>query len=183
MINLMLNLLNKTTRRQKTGFTLIELLVAMTIIGILAVIGLRAFTGAQAKSRDAKRKNDLSSIARALEVYYNDYNRYPTSNAGIINGCGPAGTTACPWGSTFATNGATYMQLLPNDPKGSYFYVGSGSDYQLYARLENLEDNAAAKSGGSNGSYDSTTCRPSGETGCNYGISSSNSSLEGTSVE
>lgn len=50
------------------GFTLIELLVVISIIAILATIGIAVFSGAQAQARDARRKADLASIAKAVET-------------------------------------------------------------------------------------------------------------------
>lgn len=62
----------------KSGFTLIELLVVIAIIGLLASIVLLALNGARAKSRDAKRIADVRQIASAMELFYNDFNSYPS---------------------------------------------------------------------------------------------------------
>lgn len=53
------------------GFTLIELLVVISIIGILSTIGFMAFQGVQKTARDTKRKADVATIAKALEMHYN----------------------------------------------------------------------------------------------------------------
>ncbi len=50
------------------GFTLIELLVAISILAILAVIGVSIFAGAQRNARDGKRKTDVDQMARAIET-------------------------------------------------------------------------------------------------------------------
>ena len=71
----MKKLLPKSVRNPQ-GFTLIELLVVISIIAILAVIGIAIFSGAQARARNAKRREDISAIAKALEV-----NRSPVSIA------------------------------------------------------------------------------------------------------
>lgn len=63
----MQKLLPKTSRNPK-GFTLIELLVVITIIAILAVIGLAIFTGVQARARNAKRRADVQAIVGAYEA-------------------------------------------------------------------------------------------------------------------
>lgn len=49
------------------GFTLLELMVAISIVAIMATIGLVVFSNAQKNARDAKRKQDIQSIAKALE--------------------------------------------------------------------------------------------------------------------
>ena len=64
--------------KNQSGFTLIELLVVIAIIGLLASIVLLALNGARAKSRDAKRIADVRQIASAFELFYNDFNTYPT---------------------------------------------------------------------------------------------------------
>jgi prepilin-type N-terminal cleavage/methylation domain-containing protein len=53
---------------QKKGFTLIELLVVISIISILATIGIASYQGAQKNARDARRRNDVDVIAKSLEV-------------------------------------------------------------------------------------------------------------------
>lgn len=65
-------------RDYKKGFTLIELLAVMAIIAILAGIVILSLNNARAKSRDSKRKADLDSIRTALEMYYDDFHKYPS---------------------------------------------------------------------------------------------------------
>lgn len=140
----------------KQAFTLIELLVVITIIGILASIGLNSFTSAQIKSRDVKRKTNLKQISDSLEAYYNDHGQYP-AEADIV------------WGASLTdANGTIYMVQLPADPtlglSYNYAYLDSGKKYQLYAHLENDQDlNLITITG--------PQC---GTKVCNYGISSSN---------
>jgi type II secretion system protein G len=59
------------------GFTLIELLVVVAILSILAAIAIPNFLEAQTRSKVAVAKNDMRTIATALEVYHMDNNRYP----------------------------------------------------------------------------------------------------------
>lgn len=160
----------KTTssHQRQAGFTLIELLVVVVIIGILAVIGINNFITSQMKARDSQRKQDLQTIAKALEMYYNDKGQYPDAiNNQILD---------IDWGAesgftdTEITNGAVYLTKMPMDPGNrSYFYTtdAGGTYYQLYALLENTRDNQI-ESGG----YASTDCGGAAE--CNYGISSTN---------
>lgn len=74
-----------TTDRKK-GFTLIELMISIAILGIVASVGLVIYNNAQMIGRDAKRKQDLQSIANALEIFYQQYKRFPCS-----------GTSPNPW--------------------------------------------------------------------------------------
>lgn len=49
------------------GFTLVELLVAITIVAVLAVVGIVIFSGVQSRARDTKRTQDLAAVAATLE--------------------------------------------------------------------------------------------------------------------
>lgn len=71
--------MNKKKKNIK-GFTLIELLVVISIISLIASMSVYAINLARAKARDARRKSDLLIIAKALELYYDDYSHYPVSN-------------------------------------------------------------------------------------------------------
>lgn len=53
----------------RKGFTLIELMVAISIVAILATIGIIMFSGAQGSARDAKRKGDLDDLKKAMYLY------------------------------------------------------------------------------------------------------------------
>lgn len=58
------------------GFTLIELLVVITIIAVLAVIGMAIFSRVSTNAADASSRSDVLAMAKALENHYN-----PTSGA------------------------------------------------------------------------------------------------------
>ncbi|MEP7167380.1 MAG: prepilin-type N-terminal cleavage/methylation domain-containing protein [Candidatus Woesebacteria bacterium] len=90
----------------RKGFTLIELLVVIAIIAILSTVGLTAFTNAQQRSRDAKRRADMSDTQKSFEQYY------ATSNA-YLAACGVAMYAQMPGGTA------------PTDPKNTGIYVYS----------------------------------------------------------
>lgn len=53
-----------------SGFTLIELLVVITIIAILATVGIVLYSGVSARGRDAKRMQEIDAIQKAMEKNY-----------------------------------------------------------------------------------------------------------------
>ena len=151
--------------KKQKGFTLLELLVVMAIMALLAGLGLRTFGSVQQKSRDGRRKQDLQSISKALEIYYNDFKHYPYASGGKIMGCGENSTEACTWGDMWqnSNNLTLYMSQLPQDPGGSqYFYLADpqGQTYRLFAYLENTEDDKIARNtNGQAAYYSGTYCR------------------------
>lgn len=60
----------------QAGFVEIAMMGAGAL-GMVLSVGLLALNSAREKSRDAKRVADVRQLASALELYRNDYNRYP----------------------------------------------------------------------------------------------------------
>ncbi len=65
--------------RKPSGFTLIELLVVMTIMAILATVGVAGYRHKTKVAREAVLKEDLFQMNHALEQYKVDRGRYPSS--------------------------------------------------------------------------------------------------------
>ena len=170
------------------GFTLIELLLVIGILGILAVIGLSTFTGAVIKGKDARRKADLSQLAKALEAYNGDFGAFPDDNAsgGIVGCVSGTGTTItlCPTvDGKFRTKRnveeIVYLDKFPTDPDSNkrYFYDVSADNetYSLYTALENLQDKDVKKLGNDPdpAGWGVNCGNPSGSPVCNYKITNS----------
>ncbi len=125
--------------KTRKAFTLIELLVVIAIIGVLATISIIALSNARAKSRDAKRAGDMKQIQTALELFFNDKNRYPTAEEFALDSIFST--------STYGTS--TYMQIIPDAPtpidgtctsnQNTFFYTQteSGNSYNISFCLGN----------------------------------------------
>lgn len=85
-----------------------------------------AFAGPQESSRDAKRLADIRQTAAALELYFNDKNRYPASKDGQPVGLAPAYIGEFPKSPTPADGNCT-------DYYNTYWYEASadGHTYEL----------------------------------------------------
>ena len=65
--------------RGARGFTLIELLVVVSLIVILASIGMAQYSNSVQRTREAVLKEDLFRMRDAIDQFYADKNKYPTS--------------------------------------------------------------------------------------------------------
>jgi prepilin-type N-terminal cleavage/methylation domain-containing protein len=65
-------------KSKRSGFTLVELLVVIAIISMLAGQILPSLSTAREKGRQANCMNNLHQIGLAIEMYYQDYDDYPT---------------------------------------------------------------------------------------------------------
>jgi general secretion pathway protein G len=61
------------------GFTLIELMVVMSLIVVLASIGLTLYANSVTRAKEAVLKEDLFRMRDAIDQFYADKNRYPAS--------------------------------------------------------------------------------------------------------
>jgi general secretion pathway protein G len=82
--------------RRQNGFTLIELLVVITLITILATMGLVQYQNSIKSSKEAVLSTDLFRMRDAIDQYYADKNKYPASLDALVSD--------------------GYMRKIPEDP-------------------------------------------------------------------
>ena len=104
--------MKKNLFKKTNGFTLIELLVVISIIGLLSTLSVVSLNNARLKSRDAKRLSDVKQMQTALELYYNDCNRYPPENAAALNNIG----TTVAQGGAECPGSNVYLSMIPTNP-------------------------------------------------------------------
>lgn len=107
----------------KKGFTLVELMIAISIIAIIAAVGITSFNQSQKIARDSRRKQDLRAISLALQLYYAKYGHYPcvpgTTNGGWLK----SGITQSNWITNATSECSTgtdltsdFINTIPIDP-------------------------------------------------------------------
>jgi len=116
------------------GFTLIEMLVVITIIGlIMALVGPRVLNYlSESKAKAAKIQ--ILSFGSALDLFFLDTGRYPTSNEGL------AVLTQRP-GDAATWNGP-YLRgtVVPADPWGRPYVYRSPGEHGPYDIVSYGED-------------------------------------------
>lgn len=111
--------------RTKWAFTLIELLIVVAIIAILAAIAVPNFLEAQVRAKVSRTKNDLRTMAVALEAYAVDYNTYTRDSDSSLDYLDVGPTSGdmghedyarCANGGYQLTTPISYITTLLDDP-------------------------------------------------------------------
>ena len=84
------------TRTGSKGFTLVELLIVISLISILAAMGLVQYRNSVVAAKESTLKTDLFRMRDAIDQYYADKGKYPSSLDSLVSD--------------------GYMRKIPEDP-------------------------------------------------------------------
>ena len=117
---------HRSARDGEQGFTLVEILVVVTIIGlIMALVGPRVLHYLD-ESKVKTAKIQIQSFASALDLFYLDAGRYPSSAEGLGVLVQPTGGMAA-WNGPYLKGGS-----VPNDPWGKPYMYRSPGEHGVY---------------------------------------------------
>jgi general secretion pathway protein G len=86
----------RSTTLSGAGFTLVELLIVISLISILAAMGLVQYKNSVISTRESVLKTDLFRMRDAIDQYYADKGKYPSALDSLVS--------------------EGYMRKIPEDP-------------------------------------------------------------------
>jgi general secretion pathway protein G len=111
----------RSAGRGARGFTLVELLIVISLISILAAMGLVQYKNSVISSREAVLRTDLFRMRDAIDQYYADKGKYPSALDSLVSD--------------------GYMRKVPEDP------ITKSSDTWVTVPAEPDPNNPSAEPG------------------------------------
>jgi len=121
--------------KNKKGFTLIELLVVISIIGVLALLGLRLYLTQEDKAKNAIVKANVGTVQTLIQAEladrdFNDRDEavlYIAENAGLHNPFNGVAMNLAGW---FPENADApgEIQITFSESEGVFYIQGYGAD-------------------------------------------------------
>jgi general secretion pathway protein G len=138
-------------RDRERGFTLVEMLVVITIIGlIMGLIGPRVLNY-MSESKVKTARIQIQSFGSALDLFYLDAGRYPSTAEGLAALVRPTGAVAG-WAGPYLKGGN-----VPSDPwNHPYVYRSPG----LHAPYDIVSYGADGQEGGTDLAADISATSP-----------------------
>ncbi len=134
---------SRSRRREgELGFTLVEMLVVITIIGlIMALVGPRVLNYL-GESKVKVARIQIESFSAALDLFYLDNGRYPSSSEGL-----PAlvqrPANSASWTGPYLKSGS-----VPTDPWGRPYVYRSPGNHSPYEIASNGPSGEPSSAGG-----------------------------------
>ena len=113
-----------------SGFTLMEMMIVMVLIVILAGIGLSVYGTSVQRAKEATLKDDLFRMRDAIDQYYADKNKYPSSLDDLVSEKYLRAVPVDPFTTSADTWQTTQSEPDPGNPalESGISNVKSGSD-------------------------------------------------------
>jgi general secretion pathway protein G len=117
-------------QRSGAGFTLIELMIVMSLIVILASIGLTLYTNSVIRAKESVLKEDLFRMRDAIDQYYADKGKYPVTLDSLVSEKYLRSIPVDPFTNSADTWRSIQSELDPTNPTAEpgVYDVRSGSD-------------------------------------------------------
>lgn len=116
-------------KNKKNGFSLVELMAVIAIIGIIATIVTLNVVPFLTQAHEEKIKADFSQIGKALELFYINEKKYPSTQQGLQALLRAPETLRKP--HLYPKDG--YIKEIPIDPWGNpYLYLSPGQKTVSY---------------------------------------------------
>jgi len=115
---------------KSSGFTLIELLVVVAIIGILAAVGVMAYSGYVSSAKKKSTENIMMQIGLAQTEHYSDFGVYyhPTTS------CTPSKATSLAVEKELLEGNGSTRGKITEDLEFEICVHKSGSSYLIKAQ-------------------------------------------------
>jgi general secretion pathway protein G len=113
-----------------SGFTLIELMIVLTLIVILATMGMTQYRTSVIYAREATLKEDLFRMRDAIDQYYADKGQWPSTIDALVSDGYLRRLPEDPFTKSSATWQPVPAEPDPNNPTAEpgVYDVKSGSD-------------------------------------------------------
>jgi len=119
-----------STSLRAGGFTMIELLIVMTLIIILASVGMTQYRSSVTRAEEAALKENLFRMRDAMDQFYADKNKWPADLSELVSEGYIREVPTDPITKSKDTWQTSQAQSDPNNPasSGGIDNVHSGSD-------------------------------------------------------
>jgi general secretion pathway protein G len=117
-------------RKSQNGFTLIEVLIVVTMLVILASMGMVQYQNSVQRTREAVLKEDLFRMRDAIDQYHADKGTYPPALDSLVSGGYLRKVPEDPFTQSSETWVPVPAEPDPNNPvaEPGVFDVKSGSE-------------------------------------------------------